>query len=77
MSRLLGITGLIFFVHQEAEAQKGEELCPGHPYIFGQAHTRSQDPWLPEQATFQKLLLGASLVAQWLRTRLPMQGTRV
>ena len=27
--------------------------------------------------TYKNSLLGASLVAQWLRIRLPMQGTRV
>ena len=26
---------------------------------------------------FQMFMFGASLVAQWLRVRLPMQGTRV
>ena len=30
-----------------------------------------------EATSLKKAYLGASLVAQWLRIRLPMQGTRV
>ena len=33
-------------------------------------------PRLPRRSDY-KMLWGASLVAQWLRIRLPMQGTRV
>ena len=33
--------------------------------------------YTPTKLYFQKQMVGASLVAQWLRTCLPMQGTRV
>ena len=39
------------------------------PTLFSSQH--------PEVSSSKKACLGASLVAQWLRIRLPMQGTRV
>ena len=36
-----------------------------------------KEMWRDEEKVFEKIVAGASLVVQWLRIHLPIQGTRV
>ena len=56
------------FIDEETEAQIGEGVTQ---VTDGRASMGSKNP------LFEIIPMGTSPVAQWLRIRLPMQGTRV
>ena len=64
----------IFLFKMERKTETGHTRVRVRAHTHTHTHTHKHpNRWQEDK----RILLGASLVAQWLRIRLPMQGTRV